>query len=79
MSSIQFDLLLDVKGMNCPLPILKMKRAFETMTKGNILKIETTDPNSKSDMASWVKRTGYEILQIEERAGIFIFYIKKTE
>jgi tRNA 2-thiouridine synthesizing protein A len=78
MSDIKFDQLLDAKGMSCPLPILKTKKAVESLSKGQVLKVETTDPGSKNDMASWAKRTGNEILSVEEGSGAFIFFIKKT-
>ncbi|HUI45442.1 MAG TPA: sulfurtransferase TusA family protein [Nitrospirota bacterium] len=73
----KFDQLLDAKGLSCPLPILKTKKAVEALTKDQVLKVETTDPGSKNDMASWAKRTGNEIVKLEEGSGIFTFYIKK--
>ncbi len=75
---IKFDQLLDAKGLSCPLPILKTKKALEALSKNQVLKVETTDPGSKNDMASWAKRTGNEILKMEEGAGSFVFYIKKN-
>lgn len=75
---IKFDQYLDAKGMSCPLPILKTKKAVESLSKGQVLKVETTDPGSKNDMASWAKRTGNEILKVDEGAGAFTFFIKKT-
>jgi tRNA 2-thiouridine synthesizing protein A len=78
MSDIKFDQVLDAKGMSCPLPILKTKKAVESLSKGQVLKVETTDPGSKNDMASWAKRTGNEILKVEEGSGSFTFFIKKT-
>jgi tRNA 2-thiouridine synthesizing protein A len=78
MSDVKFDQLLDAKGMSCPLPILKTKKAVESLSKGQVLKVETTDPGSKNDMASWAKRTGNEILKVEEGSGSFTFFIKKT-
>lgn len=78
MSDIKVDLILDAKGMSCPLPILKTKKAVETLSKDQILKVETTDSGSKNDMASWAKRTGNEILKVEEGPGTFTFYIKKN-
>jgi len=75
---IKFDQFLDAKGMSCPLPILKTKKAVEAMSKDQVLKVESTDAGSKNDMASWAKRTGNELLKIEEGSGTFIFYIKKT-
>ena len=74
----KFDQFLDAKGMSCPLPILKTKKSVEAMAKDQILKVETTDPGSKNDMAAWAKRTGNEIVKTEDGAGTFTFYIKKT-
>jgi tRNA 2-thiouridine synthesizing protein A len=74
---LKYDQLLDVKGLSCPLPILKTKKAIGSLGKGQILKVETTDPGSKKDMASWVKRTGHEILRLDEGQGLYTFYIKK--
>lgn len=78
MADIKVDQVLDAKGMSCPLPILKTKKAVETMAKDQVLKVETTDAGSKNDMASWAKRTGNEILKVEEGGGTYTFFIKKT-
>ena len=75
---IKVDQTLDAKGLSCPLPILKTKKAVEALAKDQVLKVETTDPGSKNDMASWAKRTGNEIVKKEEGSGSFTFYIKKT-
>jgi len=75
---IKIDKLLDAKGLSCPLPILKTKKAVEALVKDQVLKVETTDPGSKNDMVSWAKRTGNEILGVDEKSGTYIFYIKKT-
>ncbi len=77
-AEIKVDQILDAKGMSCPLPILKTKKAVEALSKDQVLKVLTTDPGSKNDMASWAKRTGNEILKVEEGSGTFTFYIKKT-
>jgi tRNA 2-thiouridine synthesizing protein A len=77
-SDIKADQVLDAKGLSCPLPILKTKKAVEALSKDQVLKVETTDPGSKNDMASWAKRTGNEILSMEEHSGTFTFYIKKV-
>jgi len=78
MSDIKVDQVLDAKGLACPLPILKTKKAVESLSRDQVLKVETTDPGSKNDMASWAKRTGNEILKLEEGSGTFTFYIKKN-
>jgi tRNA 2-thiouridine synthesizing protein A len=77
-ADIKVDQTLDAKGLSCPLPILKTKKAVEALSKDQVLKVEATDPGSKNDMASWAKRTGNEILKVEEGSGSFTFYIKKT-
>ncbi|HYA86971.1 MAG TPA: sulfurtransferase TusA family protein [Nitrospirota bacterium] len=77
-ADVKADQVLDAKGLSCPLPILKTKKTIATLLKDQVLKVETTDPGSKNDMASWAKRTGNEILKVEEASGTFTFYIKKT-
>ncbi|HAK61316.1 MAG TPA: hypothetical protein DCO77_13220 [Nitrospiraceae bacterium] len=77
-ADIKVDQVLDAKGLNCPLPILKTKKAVDSLSAGQVLKVETTDPGSKNDMNSWAKRTGNEIVDVEESSGTFIFYIKKS-
>jgi len=77
-TDFKVDQVLDAKGLSCPLPILKTKKAVEALTKDQVLKVETTDPGSKNDMASWAKRTGNEVLKVEEGSGTFTFYIKKS-
>ena len=76
--NIKFDQFLDAKGMSCPMPILKTKKAVDALSKDQVLKVESTDAGSKNDMASWAKRTGNEILKTEEGSGTYTFYIKKT-
>jgi tRNA 2-thiouridine synthesizing protein A len=73
-----YDRLLDAKGVSCPLPILKTKKAMNSLGKGQVLKVETTDPGSKNDMAAWARRTGNEILKVDEGPGMYTFYIRKT-
>lgn len=77
VSDIGFDQLLDAKGLSCPLPVLKTNKAVEKLSHGQVLKVETTDPGSKNDMAAWAKRTGNLIVKQEEDDGIIVFYIKK--
>ena len=56
MSDTQFDSELDCQGLNCPLPILKTKKAMDGLTSGQILKMMATDPGSVNDVQSWTKR-----------------------
>ncbi len=77
MSEIASNMELDCKGMNCPLPILKTKKAVDSLQSGEILKMMATDPGSVNDMASWSKRTGNDVVEHTEEGGVHTFYIKK--
>jgi tRNA 2-thiouridine synthesizing protein A len=77
-ADIHYDQFLDTKGMNCPLPILKTKKAIETLLKDQVLKVVSSDAGSKKDMVSWAKRTSNEILKIEESSGTYTFFIRKS-
>ena len=77
MSDITADQELDCRGMNCPLPILKTKKAIEQLNSGQILKMVATDPGSANDMDAWAKRTGNEIVASEEADGEYTYYVKR--
>jgi tRNA 2-thiouridine synthesizing protein A len=77
MSDTAFNLELDCSGLNCPLPILKTKKAINELQSGQVLKMIATDPGSVSDMASWAKTTGNDLVEHTEAGGKHTFYIKK--
>jgi tRNA 2-thiouridine synthesizing protein A len=77
MSGIASDLELNCEGLNCPLPILKTKKAIDSLQSGQVLKMIATDPGSVNDMASWAKRTGNDLVEHTEEGGKHTFYIKK--
>ena len=68
---------LDARGLNCPLPILRTKKALGTLTSGQVLKVISTDPGSVRDMQAFAKQTGNELLSSAEAAGEFVFYLKR--
>lgn len=72
------DKVVDCKGLNCPMPVIKTKKAIEEMESGQILKMEATDKGALNDMPAFAKRTGNEIVESSEENGVFIFYIKKA-
>jgi TusA-related sulfurtransferase len=78
LEALKVDKVLDTKGLSCPIPILKTKKAMEGLAKDQILKVETTDPGSQKDMPAWASRTGNEIVKVEQSPGTFTFYIRKT-
>ena len=69
---------LDCRGLSCPLPIIKTKRAIDALAPGEVLKMVATDPGSVNDMAAWVKKTGHEMVGSEEADGVFAFFIRKV-
>jgi len=73
----EFDNEINCEGLNCPLPILKTKKAIDGMSSGQILKMTSTDPGSSSDMDSWSKRTGNNLISYSEENGVHTFVIKK--
>lgn len=71
------DANLDVRGLGCPMPLLKAKKAIEALDSGKILEVVGTDPGSKNDFASWAERTGNEYLGSLDVEDHFIFYLKR--
>jgi len=74
---MNFDKELDAKGLNCPLPILRCKKALNDMTSGQILRVIATDPGSVKDFAAFAKQTGNELLTSADAGGEYTFFIKR--
>jgi tRNA 2-thiouridine synthesizing protein A len=72
------DVTLDAKGLNCPLPILKAKKALKDVPAGGTLEVLSTDPGSVADFESFCKTTGNELLESGEEGGAYRFVIKKN-
>jgi tRNA 2-thiouridine synthesizing protein A len=77
MEIMQFNKELDARGLNCPLPILKAKKALAEMTSGEILHVLSTDPGSIRDFQAFSKQTGNELVAHEEKLQVFEYYIKR--
>jgi tRNA 2-thiouridine synthesizing protein A len=74
---MEFNKELDARGLNCPLPILRAKKALAEVDSGQVLKILSTDPGSVKDFAAFAKQTGNELLSTAEASGEFTFFMKK--
>ncbi len=72
-----FDRELDVRGLNCPLPILRAKKTLGDLTAGQVLKVTATDPGSVKDFQAFCKQTGNELLSHSEASSEFTFFMKK--
>ena len=71
------DQLLDAKGLNCPLPILKAKRALQPMPAGGTLEVLATDPGSVKDFQAFCRMTGNELVESDSDGRAFRFVIRK--
>ncbi len=76
---MNFDKELDARGLNCPLPILRTKKALVELTSGQVLKIMATDPGSVKDFQAFAKQTGNELLSSAESGGEYVFFMKKNK
>jgi tRNA 2-thiouridine synthesizing protein A len=71
------DKVLDAKGLACPMPIVKTRKAIKEIESGQILEVQTTDKGAKSDLTAWAKSGGHELLDSKEENDVFTFWIKK--
>ncbi len=68
---------LDTRGLHCPLPILKAKKALADMASGQVLKVVATDPGSMRDFQAFARQTGNELLSQEKTDASFIYVLKR--
>ena len=74
---MNFDKELDARGLNCPLPILRTKKALTDMASGQVLKVLATDPGAVKDFQAFAKQTGNELLSQDEANKEFLFFLKR--
>jgi tRNA 2-thiouridine synthesizing protein A len=71
------DHVLDAKGLNCPLPILKAKKALKEVPAGGTLEILATDPGAVADFQAFCRTTGNELIEHSEEGGVYKFLLRK--
>ncbi len=69
--------VLDAKGLACPMPIVKTKKAMNELESGQILEVHATDHGAKNDFTAWTKSGGHELLEFVEEDNILKFWIQK--
>ena len=74
---MNFDKELDARGLNCPLPILRTKKALADLQSGQVLKVMATDPGAVRDFQTFAKQTGHELVSQGEVNREFTFFMKK--
>ncbi len=70
--------VLDTKGLRCPLPVLKAKKAMREVAAGGLLRVLATDPGAVKDFEHFCKTTGHELLASGEEDGVLVFTIRKV-
>ena len=75
---VQEDTVLDVRGLLCPMPIVKTAKLMKALGPGQIVKLITTDRGSVADVPAWAGTTGNELLEWHEDHGEFVYYIRKA-
>jgi len=74
---MESNILVDTKGMACPMPIVKAKRALDTMEAGQVMEVHSTDKGSLNDFSAWVKQTKHELIKHEQENGVYKFFVRK--
>jgi TusA-related sulfurtransferase len=77
MQEIHVDREIDTRGLNCPLPILRAKKALADLASGQVLKIVSTDPGSMRDFKAFCKQTGNELLLQQTIEKDFVHFVKR--
>jgi len=79
MSSYKPYKTLDARGLLCPEPVLKTNEAIRSIEVGQILEVQADDPAAKSDITSWARRTGHELLSVTEQDGLLTFLLRRKK
>ena len=74
---IEFNVEVDASGLNCPLPLLRLKKALMDMVSGEVVKVIATDPAAHLDFGVYSEQTGNQIIEFIKESGAQVFYIKK--
>jgi tRNA 2-thiouridine synthesizing protein A len=72
------EMILDAKGLSCPLPVLKARRAMQDLAAGDILEVHSTDPGSVRDFPNFCEAGGHRLMDQAENAGVYSFRIRKA-
>lgn len=75
---MRYDLDIDATGLLCPLPVLKLRKGINALTKGQIVRLRSTDPASVIDVPHFCIEQTHELISQEAQGEMHVFYIKKT-
>jgi tRNA 2-thiouridine synthesizing protein A len=74
---IKVDKVMDLKGLPCPMPVVKVSKGIKEISVGQVLEAETTDPGALADFPAWARTSGNEIIKTEQGGGVIKFLIKR--
>lgn len=77
MNQITVAATVDARGLACPMPVVKTKKALDALKSGDVLELLATDKGSAKDLQAWVRTGGHQMLESRVEDGVFTFYIKK--
>jgi tRNA 2-thiouridine synthesizing protein A len=75
---IKVEKVMDLKGLPCPMPVVKVSKGIKEIEVGQVIEAVTTDPGALADFPAWAKTSGNEIVKTEQNDGFIKFYIKRT-
>lgn len=79
MTELRISKTLDARGMYCPGPVMETAKAIKQIGIGEVLEVLATDPAAKPDIQAWARRTGHEVLDIQEQGGVTRILIKRVK
>ena len=77
--AVKVDKVLDAKGLLCPMPVIKARKAIKEIALGQVLEVQATDKGSVKDFEAWSRQTGNELLDSSEAGGVYTFHIRKAK
>jgi TusA-related sulfurtransferase len=75
---IKVDKVFDLKGLACPMPVVKISKGIKEVEVGQVIEAQSTDPGSLTDIPAWARTSGNEILKTEQDDDVIKFYIKRN-
>jgi len=78
MNESEIRMELDCRGLKCPMPVIKTRKAIKELNSGDVLKMISSDPGSINDIKAWAKRTGNKLLREDHQQSEFVFIIAKN-
>jgi tRNA 2-thiouridine synthesizing protein A len=75
---IKVDKVMDLKGLPCPMPVVKVSKGIKEVEVGQVIEVHTTDPGSLADFPAWARTSGNEILSTDQDDGVIKFFIKRN-